>query len=259
MRIIYLGGPTAIVEWGGARLLTDPTFDPAGETYSTPVYTLRKTLGPALEPDALGHIDAVLLSHDHHFDNLDRAGRVFLEHTARVLTTNAGAERLGGGAVGVEPWQTTDLALPNGNTLLVTATPARHGPAHSDRGPVVGFVLRSAEDPHTVAYVSGDTVWFEGVREVADRYDVTVAFLFLGAARVRAVGDWPLTFTADEAVEVARCMPNAAIVPLHFEGWEHFTESRGDVEQAFRRAKLEHRLVWPPPGRAVEVAPARPE
>ncbi|HEX6615830.1 MAG TPA: MBL fold metallo-hydrolase, partial [Gemmatimonadales bacterium] len=134
LRLTYVGGPTAILELAGLRLLTDPTFDPAGSTYTTPVYTLRKTQGPALDPDEAGPIDAVILSHDHHFDNLDRTGREFLGRAGRVLTTGAGAERLGGGVVGLEPWETHTLSAPDGRTLRVTATPARHGPAGSDRG-----------------------------------------------------------------------------------------------------------------------------
>jgi L-ascorbate metabolism protein UlaG (beta-lactamase superfamily) len=69
--VTYIGGPTALVEWGGLRFLTDPTFDPAESLYPTSAYTLRKTIGPAIDVAALGPIDAVLLSHDHHFDNLD--------------------------------------------------------------------------------------------------------------------------------------------------------------------------------------------
>jgi L-ascorbate metabolism protein UlaG (beta-lactamase superfamily) len=78
-RVTYIGGPTALVEIGGLRLLTDPTFDPAGSEYPTAVYTLRKTQGPALGADDIGEVDAVLLSHDHHFDNLDVSGRAELE------------------------------------------------------------------------------------------------------------------------------------------------------------------------------------
>lgn len=75
MRFTYIGGPTALLEVSGLRLLTDPTFDSANQEYPTGVYTLRKTAAPALSPESLGRIDAVLLSHDHHFDNLDHAGR----------------------------------------------------------------------------------------------------------------------------------------------------------------------------------------
>ncbi|HEX5438313.1 MAG TPA: MBL fold metallo-hydrolase [Gemmatimonadaceae bacterium] len=86
LRITYIGGPTALLEVGGLRLLTDPTFDPAGSEYRTPVYTLRKTQGPAVEPDGIGPLDVVLLSHEHHFDNLDQAGRALLGRAGRVLT-----------------------------------------------------------------------------------------------------------------------------------------------------------------------------
>src|SRR6187551_2060587 len=95
-RATYIGGPTALIEIGGLRLLTDPTFDAAGSVYETAVYTLRKTMGPAIPIDGIGPIDAVLLSHDHHFDNLDHAGRVALTRATRVFAPAAAVERLGG-------------------------------------------------------------------------------------------------------------------------------------------------------------------
>jgi L-ascorbate metabolism protein UlaG (beta-lactamase superfamily) len=169
----------------------------------------------------------------------------------RVLTTGAAAERLGGTAVGLEPWQS--IELPGADApVRVTATPARHGPAHMDRGPVIGFVLEGIGQAGAV-YLSGDTVWYEGVAEVARRFDVRVAVLFMGAARVAAVGPWPLTLTADGAVEAARALARATIVPLHFEGWEHFSETRADVEAAFGRAGLASRLRWPERGRATAL------
>jgi L-ascorbate metabolism protein UlaG (beta-lactamase superfamily) len=252
--LTYVGGPTALLEWRGLRLLTDPTFDPAGTSYELPAYTLRKTQPPALPAEDVGRIDAVLLSHDHHFDNLDHAGREFLPRAERVLTTRDGADRLGGNAVGLTAWQEVELRSPSRTALTVTATPARHGPPDRDRGPVIGFALAFTDEPGRVVYVSGDTVWFEGVAAVAERFDVDAALLNLGAARIEAVGDRPLTLTAAEALTVARAMPRATVVPLHFEGWEHFSESRADVEEAFRAAGAADRLRWPPPGRALAVA-----
>jgi hypothetical protein len=34
------------------------------------------------------------------------------------------------------------------------------------------------------------------------------------------------------------------IVPVHFEGWRHFSESRMDIEQAFQKEGIEGRLLW---------------
>ena len=249
--VTYIGGPTALIEFHGLRFLTDPTFDPPGEYPSGPA-TLRKNHGPALRFEDIAPIDFVLLSHDQHSDNLDRTGREALVKAKTVLTTQAGAERLGGNAVGLAPWATMEVKAPDGTPLLITATPARHGPVGCEgrSGPVIGFAIRPAGDEGAV-YVSGDTVWYEGVAEVARWLRVTTAILNMGAARVEAAGPAPLTMTAADGVELAKAMPEATIVPLHFDGWAHFSESKQVIEQTFKAAGLEHRLRWvdPPPSR----------
>jgi L-ascorbate metabolism protein UlaG (beta-lactamase superfamily) len=251
LRLTYVGGPTVLLEWGGLRLLTDPTFDPAGSEYRLPSYVLRKTQAPALPLESLESVDAVLLSHDHHFDNLDRAGRLALEKAGKVLTTQAGASRLGGRAIGFTSWQSVEMLASNGRILRVTATPARHGPPDGDRGPVTGFALAFADAPERFVYVSGDTVWFEGVREVSRRFAVKVAVLFMGAAHIPEVGPAHLTMTAAEGVEAARAFAGATIVPVHCEGWEHFSESRLQIEETFAASGLTNRLQLPERGRTL--------
>jgi L-ascorbate metabolism protein UlaG (beta-lactamase superfamily) len=248
LRLTYIGGPTALLELGGLRLLTDPTFDPAGAEFRSGSYVLQKTQAPALDPHSLGPVDAVLLSHDHHFDNLDNEGRHVLGRAGKVLTTEAGAARLGGRSVGLAPWQSVEIPTLDRGVLRVTATPARHGPANGDRGPVIGFILAFADQPQRALYISGDSVWYEGMAEVARRFSVRLALLFMGAARVASVGPANLTLTGAEAVEAARAFADAQIVPLHFEGWAHFSESRQEVEQAFDAAGLGPRLLWLEPG-----------
>jgi L-ascorbate metabolism protein UlaG (beta-lactamase superfamily) len=248
LRLTYIGGPTALLALGGLRLLTDPTFDAAGSEYPTPAYVLRKTGGPAIPPGSLGPVDLVLLSHDHHADNLDVTGRRVVHGAPMVLTTTEGARRLGGNAIGLAAWDSRELPAGDGRRLRVTATPARHGPPGGDRGPVIGFALAFTDRPEHAVYVSGDTVWYEGVAEVARRFAVQVAVLFAGAARVREVGPAALTFTAAEAVAAAQSFSDAVIVPLHFEGWAHYSESGAELEQAFAAAGLSDRLRRPAPG-----------
>lgn len=245
---LYLGGPTALFEWKGLRILTDPTFDPAGGSYTTGPVTLKKLAGPALEPEALGRIDVVLLSHDHHSDNLDHAGRKLLAQAGWVLTTSEGAERLGGKTVGLAPWESVEIPASEGRKLRVTATPAQHGPANLQRGAVIGFAAAFSGAPEENFYFAGDTVWFEGVEEVARRFKVRVAALNLGAARVPVVGDFPLTMTAEDGVKTAQVFARATIVPLHFEGWAHFSESRDVISKAFEEAGVNGRVQWLPAG-----------
>ena len=257
-RATYIGGPTVLLEVGGFRLLTDPTLDPGGTQYPTAVYTLRKRHGPAISAAELPAIDAVLLSHDHHFDNLDRAGRLLVERAPVVFTTSAGAERLGGNALPLALWTSRMLGAPGRAALRLTGTPARHGPPGGDRGPVTGFLITDAsvmEAPETPAiYLSGDTVWYEELASIATKADVRVAFLFGGAARVHEVGPAHLTMTANEMVTAARAFPHALVVPLHYEGWAHFSQGRTEIESAFDAASLSARLLWLPPGRATELS-----
>jgi L-ascorbate metabolism protein UlaG (beta-lactamase superfamily) len=245
VEITYVGGPTAIVDIGGLRFITDPTFDAPAE-YPGAV-TLRKLEGPAIDVTDIGAIDVVLLSHDQHADNLDHAGRRLAERSL-TLTTRAGAARLGGCAVGLLPWEAHELTAPDGRRLTVTATPARHGPAGIEpiSGDVVGFVISSVEPAHDLVYVTGDTVWFEGVAEVARRYQPDVVLLFAGAARTR--GPFHLTMDTNDAVEAAVSFPGAAIVPIHHAGWAHFSQSQDDLIKTFAVVGLQNRLRPVTPG-----------
>jgi L-ascorbate metabolism protein UlaG (beta-lactamase superfamily) len=251
--IIYIGGPTALLEWGGLRFLTDPTFDPAGSEYKSGPATLQKLAGPSLTPDSLGRVAIVLLSHDHHSDNLDHSGRALLSRAGRVFTTIAGAERLAGNAESLPNWQNVEIPAPAGSKFTITGTPCRHGLAGLDRGPVTGFVLSWSQVPEPTLYISGDTVWYEGVAEVAKRFKIDIAVLFMGAARVPEVSQSPLTMTAEDGVAAARARDGAPIVPLHYEGWAHFSESREVISTAFTAAGLESRLRWLEAGKPITL------
>jgi hypothetical protein len=51
--LTLIGGPTVLIELGGLRLLTDPTFDEPGK-YEARGIVLEKKSGPALSADQLG-------------------------------------------------------------------------------------------------------------------------------------------------------------------------------------------------------------
>lgn len=249
-----VGGPTALVTYADLRLLTDPTFDPPGDYERGPTI-LRKLAGPAIPAERIGPVDAVLLSHDHHADNLDRTGREFLTRAGRVLTTRAGAKRLGGNAVGLEPYETVELERREGGPVRVTAVPAEHGDAEvaPRNGPVIGFVLQAADAPSL--YVSGDNASADVVQGIVDELGpIPVAVLFTGAANVPEVhGDVRVTLTAEDAVRAARVLGARAVIPIHNHGWRHFTESAEDVRDAFARAGLTDTLVVPAPGETVSA------
>ncbi|MCK2215173.1 MBL fold metallo-hydrolase [Actinomadura sp. ATCC 31491] len=227
MNIRYVGGPTAVLELGGVRLLTDPTFDAPGD-YPIGNRALTKTAGPAIGADAVGPVDAVLLSHDQHPDNLDRAGRAYLAGAPLVLSTASAAERLGPPVRALPAWTSAEVG-----GVRITAVPAQHGPDGTLHlvGEVTGFVLSGPGLP--TVYVSGDNASLDVVREVAGRVGpVDVALLFAGGARTPLV-DGYLTLTSEDARAAAELLGARDVVPLHFEHWAHFTQGRETVAEAF--------------------------
>jgi L-ascorbate metabolism protein UlaG (beta-lactamase superfamily) len=252
IKITLIGGPTALIEVNGFRLLTDPTFDAPGE-YPLPHVTLKKTAKPALTVDQILPVDAVLLSHDQHSDNLDTSGRALLAKAPRVLTTQAGAKRLGGHAEGLAPWESEELIKPDGRGLQITATPARHGPAGIEpfSGDVIGFVVSFKDGSQDPIYITGDTVWYDGIAEVARRFPAGVVVLFAGSAQTR--GPFHLTMDVNDAIETAHAFPNAAIVPIHCDGWAHFTQDGADLDVSFKALGIGARLRMLEPGVATSI------
>jgi L-ascorbate metabolism protein UlaG (beta-lactamase superfamily) len=246
-----VGGPTAVLEYAGLRWLTDPSLSPPGEYAGG----LVKTTGPAREPAEIEPIDVVLLSHEHHSDNLDPAGRAFLPHARRVLTTVEGAPRLGGNTSGLEPWSSVEVERPGGGAVTVTAVPAQHGPDGTDHitGPVIGFLL-GGSGLETV-YVSGDNASLDVVRAIVDRAGgADIAVLFAGAVQVPHRFDCAyLTLSSDRAAEAAKILGARAVVPVHFEGWTHFTQGADAIRAAFAGNGISDRLALAERGDAVTV------
>lgn len=246
LTVTYIGGPTALLEYAGLRIVTDPTFDAPSHYPDEGGVPLTKTEGPALSRAEVGHVDLVLLSHHEHQDNLDYEGLELLATGVLTISTmKAGSDLFGGGVVGLDSWECREVGA-----VIATAVPALHGPPGSEArvGPVTGFVLQAEGEP--TIYVSGDNASLPLVQQIADRFpDIDIAVLFAGAARISAING-PLTLTAADAAEAARILGAHRVVGLHTEGWEHFTETRADLEAAFAGTDL---LVDTPRGVAVSI------
>lgn len=242
--ITYIGGPTALLEYAGLRILLDPTFDPP-RSYPSPGTPLVKTAGPALPVAAVEPIDLVLLSHHAHEDNLDDSGRELALRVPVTLSTPQAESELGGPVIGLKPWQQHRVG-----DVTVTGLPGHHGPraVRPLIGPVVGFLLEAPGAPKV--YVSGDNSSLGAVKKVAERFGpIEIAILFAGAARVPAIPA-PLTMTGEKAARAAAVLQASKVVGVHVEDWEHFSEGRAELEAAFAGSGL---LIATPRGERVPL------
>jgi L-ascorbate metabolism protein UlaG (beta-lactamase superfamily) len=240
---MVVGGPTTVLDLGGLRIVSDPTFDSPG-----PHGYLTKTAGPAIGDDELGPVDLVLVSHDNHPDNLDDRGRALAPAASLVLTTRSGAGRLGPPAIGLVPWTSHTVDRPGGE-LTVTAVPAVHGPEDGERDAdgfvnceVIGFVLAGQDLP--TVYISGDNASIRAVAEIERRMPgVDAVVLHAGAARVPGkFRDRALSLDSIRAAAAAAILAPAAVIPAPYDGWAHFSEGRDDLIRAFDDAGLGARL-----------------
>ncbi|WP_378739099.1 MBL fold metallo-hydrolase [Nocardia brasiliensis] len=246
LEALHIGGPTLRLRYAGRTFLTDPTFDEPGDYPGRA--TLHKLSGPAVSVEQVGPVDVVLLSHDEHADNLDNSGREFLKTVPTVLSTPGAAERIKG-VRGLDNWETVTL-----DGIRITAVPALHGPEGCEpiTGIVTGFVLQADGQP--TVYVSGDNASVDLVARIVERMGrIDIAVLFVGAANIGLFGDADVTLNARTAVQAAEILGDAVIVPVHGEGWAHFSETLDHLGRVFEYAGRAHQLRIPPLGKEITV------
>ncbi|MFE7584068.1 MBL fold metallo-hydrolase [Streptomyces gardneri] len=165
----------------------------------------------------------------------------------------AAAERLGGAAEGLAPWESREVTA-GATTVRVTATPARHGPEGTEQvtGPVTGFVVEYGGNGEggskRTLYVSGDTVRHDALAEIGERFAIDTAFLHLGDAHFPATGDLAFSMSAREGAALARTLGARTVIPLHYDSWSHFTEDPARIAEAFGAPDLKGRLRRLRPG-----------
>ncbi len=255
IRLTHISTATLLLEIGSLRLLTDPVFDPAGGQYFFGYGTHSiKLTEPAIRPEDLGQIDAILLSHDHHEDNLDHAGRALLAHVGKVITTVVGAKRLKDNAIGLRTWQSTTIKADD-IEIKITAAPTHHGTlgSHLIVGETTGFILEWAGQKYGALYISGDTVWFNGLSEIAQRFKIGTAILHIGAARFPIMGPIRFTLNAKEAVQIVHALKPQTVIPIHYEGWKHFKETGATAGKIFEASDIKEKVHWLKLGKSEEL------
>ena len=153
-RLVWVGHATALIEIGGARLLTDPLL-------RSRLAHLRRH-GPPPAAEVMRGVDAVLISHLHH-DHLDLPSlRLLAEGTPLVVPRGAAAMLRRRGFADVRELTaggSTEVA--GVEVLAVDAVHDRHRHRYGLQADTLGYVAGGA------AYFAGDTDLFDGMAELA--------------------------------------------------------------------------------------------
>ena len=259
LTITHIGTAATLIELDDIKIVTDPYFSPPGtEWLSKSGVKLVSKYQPALGLSDLPPIDVVLLSHEDHKDNLDDLGRQLLDGR-RVVTTTDGANKLAPrpGITGLRPWETTSLQIGGGGPrYTITATPCVHLPG----GECIGFVITAdhfgtTENKPNALYFSGDTVHIEELAVLREKFHIPIALFNIGKAMVPKPDGSMLQITMDgtQAAKLARDIDADVVVPLHFEGWNHFKEGKEDLLEVLKNEGVGDRFKVLVPGVATKI------
>lgn len=91
------------------------------------------------------------------------------------------------------------------------------------------------------------------VRRATSFAPIDVAVLFAGGAQTALLGDAYLTLSSDMAAQAAGILCGAQVIPVHTDGWAHFTQGGHTLPAAFERAGRSDVLRMTPPGVTVRL------
>ena len=233
--LTWIGHASFLVQFHDLNVLIDPNF-------ANWLFLLKRIKRAGVRIDHLPPIDLVLLTHAH-FDHFHKPSLRKLPHPR----------------LGVMPWGMGDLARGLGFARIielewwetfsranwsVTLTPCKHWGArviHDEHRGFGGFVL---EHEGRRIYHAGDSAYFDGFKQIGERYEPEIALLPIGAY-------YPDSFRnvhmgPDEAVQVFYDLKARWFIPMHFGtfklSFEHMDEPPRWLNELAQRNGLNERL-----------------
>jgi len=261
--ITHIDTACILININGFKILTDPTLNNKDgwlpQYVSSPLAFSKKYIDPALSPEEIGKVDLVLLSHDHHSDNLDKNGRVFIKTVPVVLSTKDAVKRLkNSNTVGLDNWEEYFINDQKVKGMKITAIPAQHTNIRQldkTMGKVLGFTIEWDGQKNGCIYISGDTVLFEGIYELAKRKKVDTAILHLGSGAFPYLKrNLRVTMNGEEAIKVSSLLKANNVIPIHYEGWWHFKQSAKSLKNEIQRSNENEKFIWLKSGIETEIS-----
>lgn len=202
-------------------------------------------------------VDAVIVTHMHHFDHFDDNAAKALPKTMPMFVQSekeAGDMR--------ELGFTNVTALTDAGVTFDGVTLYRTEALHGDGvtaayyyqkiglpAEACGVVFRAQGEK--TFYVAGDTLWYDGVRQAIEKYKPEI--IALNAANAQMYDGTPILMGVDGVKEVAQAAPDAILIATHMDAVNHARVSREDLKKFGKTNGLSQRLHIPEDGEIVRL------
>ncbi|NIB41458.1 hydrolase [Pseudomaricurvus alkylphenolicus] len=252
--VLYrLGHSTMLIRLDGDYILTDPIFS---ERASPVQWIGPKRFHPTpIEIDALPSIKAVIISHDH-YDHLDKASIKALadkiEYFLTPLRVGDHLRRWGieeNKIVELDWWQHKQLG-----SLTLTATPAQHfsgrGLLDRDQTLWASWVIEGQQGK---LFFSGDTGYFNGFKEIGERFGPFDITMIENGAYNAAWAD--LHMMPEESLQAHLDLQGKAMLPIHNSTFNLARHNWFDPLESIDTLAQQHKvqLITPVFGEAVSI------
>ena len=178
---------------------------------------------PLAVEDIVKNSDACLLTHLHR-DHFDSAAARLLPKDLPIFCPPFSAA-----ALREQGFTAVQAAAPQASwqQLTFTLTGGHHGLGDigQQMGAVAGFVLTGPDRPSI--YLAGDTVWCPEVADALKTHQPDIIILYGGGARFTHAG--PITMTETDILTVCRHAPQAQVIVVHMEAFDHCLLSRSQL------------------------------
>ena len=233
----WLGQSGYLLQWNRKRLLIDPYLsDSLTKKYSSTNKPHTRISELVISPELLRHISIVTSSHNHT-DHLDaetlipllannKEIKFIIPEANRSFVTERVKCNLN------FPIGLNDGRLVEVNGFTFYGIPAKHNEIERDQNGNCKFMGYVIEFGGNKIYHSGDTLWFDGMAELLQPFQMDVAILPInGNKPERKVAG---NLDCKEAAELGKAIGARCVIPCHYDLFEFNT---ADVNVFLEEAK----------------------
>lgn len=260
MEFQQIRGATSIITFSGKKFLIDPFFAPKGTMPPVPsrYNNLNNPLVELPIPvDQITDVEAVVVSHMHHFDHFDEwAQKAIPKNMPMFAQSEKEAEDMQ--TLGFnDVTALKDEGVEFGGISLFRVE-ALHG--HGIRSdsyynqlgvpPEASGIMFTAPAEKTF-YISGDTIWYEGIKKNIERYHPEI--IAINAANAQFYDGTPILMGLDGFHEVATAAPEATLIATHMDAVNHARVTRADLKAFVDEKKIANQVHIPEDGERITL------